>query len=143
MSTAGSGEAALAVLLGSMSPELDPGRYVFVTHRAPLPQGVEPVVTVSEAEGHTAVIAADRLGEVLAAGARCDDPAPWARITLTVHSALAAVGLTAAVSGALARRGISCNVVAGYFHDHLFVPAAAATEAVATLVELSELSEGS
>ena len=140
MSTPRSGDTALAVLLGSMSPELDPERYVFVTHTTTLPSEASPIVTVSEAEGHTAVVAVDRLDEVLAVGARCDDPAPWARITLTVHSSLAAVGLTAAVSHALAQRGISCNVVAGYFHDHLFVPAAAATEALATLVELSERS---
>ncbi len=46
--------------------------------------------------------------------------ASW--ITLRVHSALEAVGLTAAFSAALSREGISANVVAGYFHDHLFVP---------------------
>jgi hypothetical protein len=140
VSSAASGETTLGLLLRSMAPELDPERYVFVTHTAGLPSGVRPIVTVVEAEGHTAVVAAERLAEVLAAGARCDDPTPWARITLTVHSALSAVGLTAAVSGALAQLGISCNVVAGYHHDHLFVPGEVAPEALAALVELSERS---
>ncbi len=69
--------------------------------------------TVAEAEGLTVIA----LQSVLAAGV----PA-WARISLTLHSDLAAVGLTAAFAAALAARGISANVVAGVFHDHIFVP---------------------
>lgn len=46
----------------------------------------------------------------------------FARVTLSVHSALAAVGLTAAVADVLAARAIPANVVAGYYHDHIFVP---------------------
>ena len=60
--------------------------------------------------------------------------AAW--ITLEVHSDLNAVGLTAAVSGALARAGISCNVVAAACHDHLFVPVEAAPAALACLESL-------
>ena len=60
---------------------------------------------------------------------------------LTVHSALDAVGLTAAISGRLARQGISANVVAAYFHDHVFVPAARAEEALEALRELSTRQE--
>lgn len=58
-------------------------------------------------------------------------------ITLSVHSALEAVGLTAAVSGALTQAGISANVVAAYYHDHIFVPAADAKRAVEVLQTLS------
>ena len=39
--------------------------------------------------------------------------AAW--ISLTVHSDLEAVGLTAAFSTALGQAGVSCNVVAGAF----------------------------
>jgi hypothetical protein len=61
-------------------------------------------------------------------------------ITLRVRSALDAVGLTAAVSTELAANGISCNIVAGYYHDHLFVPEDDADYAVALLRELSARS---
>ena len=60
-----------------------------------------------------------------------------AMITLGVRSRLQAVGLTAAVSSALADAGISCNVMSGYFHDHLFVPVERADEAMALLQHLS------
>lgn len=54
-----------------------------------------------------------------------------------MHSALEAVGLTAAVALALTDAGISCNVVAGFHHDHLFVPFGRAAEAVAVLEALA------
>ncbi|MCH9673679.1 MAG: ACT domain-containing protein, partial [Gammaproteobacteria bacterium] len=60
------------------------------------------------------------------------------RITLTVHSSLDAVGLTAAVSTKLAEHDISANIVAGYYHDHIFVQTQRATHAMAALRELSE-----
>ncbi|MCC6519917.1 MAG: ACT domain-containing protein, partial [Tabrizicola sp.] len=62
---------------------------------------------------------------------------PWARISLTVQSDLAAVGLTAAFATALGREGISCNVIAGVHHDHLFVQWDRREDALAALRELS------
>jgi hypothetical protein len=62
----------------------------------------------------------------------------WARITLGIHSGLDAVGLTAAVSAALARRGISANIVAGLHHDHVFVPWQRRGEAMRILSELAK-----
>lgn len=91
-----------------------------------------PVATIREREGTTMILqreVADGLGlpyTYLAA---------W--ITLRVNSDLAAVGLTAAVATALAERGISCNVVAGYYHDHLFVDLGSAEEAMRALTRLS------
>ncbi len=61
-------------------------------------------------------------------------------ITLTVHSSLQAVGLTAAVSRALAEAEISCNVVAAYYHDHLFVPVEDGGRAMVVLAALIEAS---
>ncbi|MDF3936175.1 ACT domain-containing protein [Pseudomonas citronellolis] len=111
------GETALDALLREMTPVLNPGEYVFCT----LPNGQAPADAVvlgsfREREGLTLLLAraeADRLGLAY------DYVAAW--LTLEVHSALQAVGLTAAVAGALAEAGISCNVFAAFFHDHLFV----------------------
>ena len=75
-----------------------------------------PFATVAEVEGLTVVALLD----VLAGAGLVSER--WGRISLTIHSDLAAVGLTAAFSAALAREGISCNVIAGLHHDHLFVP---------------------
>jgi hypothetical protein len=65
--------------------------------------------------------------------------AAW--ITLTVHSSLSAVGLTAAFSGALAHEGISCNVVAAFYHDHIFVAEEDAARAMAVLQNMSDSSQ--
>ncbi len=58
-------------------------------------------------------------------------------ITCEVHSSLDAVGMTAAMSTALAKVGISANVVAAYYHDHIFVPSAQVETALNVLVALS------
>ncbi|WP_418636222.1 ACT domain-containing protein [Winogradskyella sp.] len=62
--------------------------------------------------------------------------ASW--ITLTVHSSLEAVGLTAAFSKALSENGISCNVVAAYYHDHIFVDKKDTDKALAILNAFSK-----
>jgi hypothetical protein len=61
----------------------------------------------------------------------------WARITLGIHSSLSAVGLTAGIAAALAARGISANIIAGFHHDHVFVPWGRRGEAIAALEALS------
>ena len=95
-------------------------------------EAVAPDATVREDEGLAVVMRreqADRLGIAY------DYEAAW--ITLRVHSTLDAIGLTAAVSTALAGAGMSCNVIAGYHHDHLLVPADRAADALAVLSDLS------
>jgi len=110
-------ERDLARLLAGMEPQMRPGEVVYVT-RPTLTDDVTAIAWVREDEGVTLVLdrgEADRMSfayEFVAA-----------MITLRVHSALEAVGLTAAVAGALTDAGIPCNVIAGYFHDHVFVPA--------------------
>jgi hypothetical protein len=111
------GETNLAILLKSAKPEHNVGEYVFCRVADAGGFAVDEVVMVfKEAEGVTLIVRkewADRNG--------LEYPFVAAWITLTVHSSLAAVGLTAAFSTALASSGISCNVVAAYYHDHIFV----------------------
>ncbi|MFJ2260717.1 ACT domain-containing protein [Streptomyces sp. NPDC087844] len=129
-------ERDLGRLLSGMEPALHPGRYVFTTvPGSTAPPGLSPVVTVVEDEGLTLVVEQE---DADAARLTYDYVAGW--ITLRIHSALDAVGLTAAVAQALAEEGLSCNVVAGFHHDHLFVPHERAAEAVALLEQLADRS---
>jgi uncharacterized protein len=129
-----SGERDLAALLATMEPELQPGRYVFTTTTR-VPKTANPVALIREAEGVALVLDQDQADSL-------ELPYTYiaAMITLRVHSSLDAVGLTADVARQLATGGISCNVVAGYFHDHLFVPIDKADLAVNLLRELTRAS---
>jgi hypothetical protein len=98
-----------------------------------LPAGLPVEATVREPEGLTVVLRRDVAD---AHGIAYDYVAAW--ISLTVHSSLEAVGLTAAFATALAREGISCNVLAGHHHDHLLVASADADHAVQVLRRLAE-----
>jgi uncharacterized protein len=121
----------LSQMLAEMRPLRHPGSYVFTTVTA-LPAAVRPVMTFTEDEGLTVILSQD---EADAAGLPYDLITEW--ITLTVHSALDGVGFTAAVSRTLADAGISCNMVAAAHHDHLFVPAGTAGQAVLLLEDLA------
>ena len=112
----------------SLRPELHPGRYVFVSVAEGVPLGVAPVATVVEDEGLTLVLQQEHADE---AGLAYDYVARW--ITLGVETTLEQVGITAAFAATLAEAGISCNVIAGFHHDHLFVPHDRAEEAVGLL----------
>ena len=114
-------------MIAGMSPDLRPGAFVFVTgaEEAMIPRAI---AMFREAEGLSLILPAE------------DAPAVGPRmrlITLQVHSALEGVGLTAAVSSALADKGIPANVVAAYHHDHVFVPEAQAEAALAVLRALA------
>ncbi len=117
-----------ALMVARMAPLLLPGEVAFVSvtqAEAASATGVARAL-VREAEGVTLILPCEH--------PLCPaDALPMRQITLTVHSALDGVGLTAAVSGALAAAGIPCNIVAGVRHDHLFVPAGQAELALATL----------
>jgi len=123
----------LQTLLTRMQPVLHPGRYVFVALSPGHALDPEQIIaSVREPEGLSVIVAEPT---ALEQGLSVAFVAAW--ITLTVHSDLAAVGLTAAFSRALARAGISCNVVAGVHHDHLFVPFEQAPQAMDALRALS------
>ncbi|MEX6502295.1 ACT domain-containing protein [Pseudomonas zhanjiangensis] len=128
------GETALPTLLRQLQPLLNPGEYVFCSIGDPSRlQGVQPLGSFREREGLTVIVARDEAERL---GLDFDYVAAW--LTLQVHSALSAVGLTAAVAGALAEAGISCNLIAGYYHDHLFVATADGPRAQAVLRRLAE-----
>ena len=124
------GTRGLDQLLAGMEPVLYPGDYGFATV-AEVPAGLRPFAVIAEDEGLTLVAFSADL-----AAAGIAHQAGWARISLRVHSDLAAVGLTAAIAHALTEAGISANVVAGYFHDHFFVQHERAADAMVALERL-------
>lgn len=125
-----SGVTDLEELIRSMRPEARDGEFVIVTSKT-IDLPAEAVIR--EDEGTTLVM---RREDADAAGIPYDFVAAW--ITLTVHSSLAAVGLTAAFSTALADAGISCNVLAGFHHDHVLVPSDRRDDALEVLAALTE-----
>ncbi|MAP03440.1 MAG: hypothetical protein CME48_00455 [Halieaceae bacterium] len=132
------GESDLLTLIAQMSPSLDDQVWAFVSVGEVSSEYVaeHALATFRETEGTTLIIPWERAGEFDV----CSEP--MARITLNIHSSLEAVGLTAAVSQALASEAISANVVAGFYHDHIFVPQTAGERAVACLTLLSAAAEG-
>lgn len=127
-----SGETDLGRLLATLRVERLADPVTVVTLQEPVPLGEGVLALLTEAEGTTAVVtidAAERRG--WSVGFR----GAW--LTLAVHSSLEAVGLTAAVSTALAEKGIACNVLAGFHHDHALVPLDRADDAVDAIEELA------
>ena len=132
-----SGSTDLAQMLATLEPILDPETYVYCTvswapsdHRIAT---IAPMATIREDEGLTLVVTktqAEKFG--------LDHQFPAARISLKVHSALDAVGLTAAFSEALKQESISCNVLAGYYHDHILVAWEHRARAMAALLRLRD-----
>jgi hypothetical protein len=121
----------LQQMLASLEPRVREGEYVYVTDPGDS-TGPEPEALVREDEGITLVVRREVAEQ---AGLAFDFVACW--ITLTVHSSLDAVGLTAAFSTALAEAGITCNVLAGLHHDHVLVASHQREEALTVLQSLS------
>jgi uncharacterized protein len=121
-------------MLRSMQPMLQAGTYAYccVPTHANL-SGLTPIASVLEAEGLTLILPLEQAKE---RGLKIHFECAW--ITLMVHSDLSACGLTAAFASALAAVNVSCNVLAGTYHDHLLVPVTHAELALRTLRELSD-----
>lgn len=128
------GETNLSKILKSLSPELNPGEYIFCTTSDPSQFDAKDIVGFfKEKEGVTVIITKD-----LADRKKISYQFIASWVTLNVHSSLDAVGLTAAFSNALGKENISANVIAGYYHDHIFVAKRDADEAMKVLKKLAE-----
>ena len=132
-----SGEKDLKILLRAMAPELGDEDYVFYTAEMTLKNAIalKPWAIITEKEGISLILEktrAERNG--------ISFQGIYKRITLNVHSSLDAIGLTAAISTKLAEAGISANVVAAYYHDHVFIQKEKAEESLKLLMELTKIS---
>ena len=111
------GEKYLERLLKTLKPRLNVGSYVFcIVNDLTMLRIEEIILFFKEQEGYTVIVKKE-----YAESLKLNYTFTAAWITLTVHSSLEAVGLTAAFSTALSAEGISCNVVAANYHDHLFI----------------------
>nr|WP_321225502.1 ACT domain-containing protein [uncultured Psychroserpens sp.] len=129
-----SGEKNLDTLLKSMKPKHNLGEYVFCKTENLDQINLSQIIMTFKEEESITIIAKKEVADQL--NLDYSFIASW--ITLTVHSSLEAVGLTAAFSNALSENGISCNVVAAYYHDHIFVDIKDTAKAMKVLNEFSK-----
>ena len=126
------GETDLDALLEGLAVARRPGTYRYVEVARPDPEQLAAAeAVIREGDATTLVVRVESEADDDVGGAEAVLDVAW--LTLTVPSSLEAVGLTAAVSAALARAGIPCNVLAGVRHDHLLVPVARADDAIRVL----------
>ena len=129
-----SGEKKLDILLKTMKPKLNEGKFVFCEVESLKSIDIDEVLMTFKEQESITVILEKKIADKL--HLKYVYISSW--ITLTVHSSLEAVGLTAAFSKALSENGISCNVVAAFYHDHIFVDQNDAVKAMEVLNKFSE-----
>ena len=128
-----SGIKELSHLLSEMRPVLNTGRYVFTKVDASLQISFADIIASFKEEENTTLVLKKKKADTL----QLPYEGIFSWITLTVHSSLEAIGLTAAVSKALTEHKISCNVIAAYYHDHIFIAENDAKKAIEILNNLS------
>lgn len=127
------GETNLSILIKNMQPVLQEGDYVFALVKDIKPLNLDEVLFYFREKDDITVVVKKEFAD--AQKLSYNYLSAW--ITLNIHSSLEAVGLTAAFASSLAQEGISCNVVAAFYHDHIFV---AKTDAVRAMQALHKLS---
>ncbi|MBN2426289.1 MAG: ACT domain-containing protein [Calditrichaceae bacterium] len=128
------GETDLKRLLENMNPVMDSAEYVFCTQYS-INENFSPLGLFKEAEGWTMIL--DR-SQADRAGIPYD--VVFNKITLNIHSSLEAIGFTSAIAAELTKHGIPANIVAAFYHDHLFIPIAHAADCMQILLNLKENS---
>lgn len=125
-----SGELDLGALLKTLKGTLVEGVFVFATVDA-VPAGLRPRMVFQEAEGTTVICLRE---EAAAHGMAYEFDSRM--ITLDVHSSLEAVGFMAVIATELAKEGMGVNPVAGFYHDHIFVPDGREQDAMRVLARI-------
>jgi ribosome-associated protein YbcJ (S4-like RNA binding protein) len=118
--------------LRTLAPALRDGRWVFVTFDRQPPFDAEIAGSIREGVGVAAVLA-----ESEAVRLNLDHVVVWAWIECLQTTVTTAVGVTAALSTALADASIPCRVIAGFRGDHLFVPFDQREDALTALEEIA------
>ena len=125
-----SGETDIQLLIEHMHPHLSDEVYVVVSVQEDV-SSIPSFAQIREKEGITLILTSKEADK-----RDISYEQKWALISLDVYSSLQAVGFTAIISKALSDNGISVNVIAGFYHDHLLVPYSRKQEAYLILKNL-------